>query len=490
MQKLILSAVVSCAVLFVSCSEKSSPVLPQNAKETGTLDLKINLDKAGALKKTTVIDFSKLVMSLSAPDLAIIYDTITLAGGYYQREINKIYPQIASRIKDQVVVWHLAVESRDRNNRIIHSADTSFSIQPLDTLELSMLLAAQYSMLNANFFPIRDSITECRVFVDNEIVGSSSFTKQSRIGDTIVITYDYLKASPTGISHTIRFDVLGDLWGIDTLLYTGDTMMTIRSGENSTTPIRLKYVGPDTLHGAASMTVTLGTPGIVTINGILLPRSDVEPFGEFFSDTVLSLNWTVRSGSGSYSLTTQSGFLHYDLNGPRAYSGWTNNYQNNNGWSPSLEIARTFRGTQWKLTAKVRYHLKWNGTGAQAPTMWIVFADNPRMYLQIYRGIDQWYNSNQLATRLFDSSAIATNEQMIASNDTVSNDWLDHTYWYEITRNGQEISVSYSSDGVQFFNALNGSLQHTAQSSQKIILDAGVWATVGSFAEWDYIAVE
>jgi hypothetical protein len=491
MQRVLFStAAVVSVLLLSSCSEKISPVSQQEIKQTGALNLSVSLDRAGALKKTSALDLSELLITLSSPELETIRDTVALSGGYHRREITRAYSQIAARIKDQVVVWHLAVESRDRNNRTIHSADTSFSIQPLDTFELSMQLAAQYSMLNANFFPIRDSVTECRVYVDNEIIGRSSFAKQTRIGDTAVITYDYLTASPSGISHSIRLDVMGNLWGIDTLLYTGDTAITIRSGENSTTPIRLKYVGPDTLHGAASMTVTLGTPGIVTINGILQPRSDVEPFYEYFSDSVLSSDWTVRQGYGTYSLTAQSGFLHYDLHGPRAYSGWTNNYQDNNGWSPSLEIARTFNGTQWKLSAKVRYRLRWAGTGAQGPTFWIVFGDNPRMYLQIDRIIDEWYSSNVLGARLVDSTTVAENATMIASDDVVTNDWLDHTYWYEITRNGQEIIVSYSTDGVNYSEVLSGTLQHAAQSSQKIILDGSVWTTAGSFAEWDYITVK
>ncbi len=269
MKRTIMLIGVIIGSLFMACDENVKPYDPSFPTETGALKMTVHAGMVGTLQKTAAIELTKLYVVLSASGLSLIYDTLTLTGGSSERTERKTYTGLVSRINDQVVNWTLAVETRDQNGRVIHSSDTTFSIPPLDTANIELFLAAQYSMLEANYLPIRDSVNRCELLVDGEIQGNLSFEKQSRLGDTVTLNYDYLQASPTGVAHTIKMNAYGQLWGIDTLLYTGDATISVFSGQSTTYQVVLKYVGPDTLHGAATMIVSLGAIGKVTLNGIL-----------------------------------------------------------------------------------------------------------------------------------------------------------------------------------------------------------------------------
>jgi len=96
-------------------------------------------------------------------------------------------------------------------------------------------------MLKANFFPIRDSVTRCELLVNGTKQDDSSFAKQTLLGDTVKLSYNYLD---TGAAQRIKLDVYGTMWGFDTLLYTGDTLVTPLSGANASYTVTLRWVGP------------------------------------------------------------------------------------------------------------------------------------------------------------------------------------------------------------------------------------------------------
>lgn len=145
---------------MTSCSQFDKQVAPE-ISETGTLKMTVHAGAVGALRKETAINMKNLYIQLSSPGLPTVYDTLSLSGGSAERTERQTYSGLASRIKDQIVEWTLAVESRDQNGKVIHSGDTTFSISPLDTIDVEMSLAAQYSMLVTNFFPIQDSVEQC-----------------------------------------------------------------------------------------------------------------------------------------------------------------------------------------------------------------------------------------------------------------------------------------------------------------------------------------
>lgn len=62
-------------------------------------------------------------------------------------------------------------------------------------------------------------------------------------------------------------------------------------------------------------------------------------------------------------------------------------------------------------------------------------------------------------------------------------------YWYEVVRNGQEITFRYSYDGTNYVTVFSASLTTTVEATQRVIIAAGVWTTAGSHTDLDYIQV-
>jgi hypothetical protein len=291
MKKTVYVMIFSCAMLVASCSV-DHPIDFESFGETGVLKVAIHMDRVGALSKAmkaTEIEMTNLCITLYADGQPTVYDTIQLTGGSYERTERKTYPGLVAYNDGQLVQWTLYVEARDQRDQVIHYKDTSFVIPPLDTANITLVLSAQYSMLVANYFPIRDSVTRCELLVDYGTAADSSFPKQSRIGDTVALTYDYLTADPWGmvISHNITLNVYGDYEGNEALLYTGDTNIGVISGEDANYYVALTFVGPGAFPGALTMVVTLGKVGKVIINGKL------NQFDKYYLTMTKSGNGTV-----------------------------------------------------------------------------------------------------------------------------------------------------------------------------------------------------
>lgn len=346
MRRILCSVVAVAAVCayLCSCTGHDDPVAPAARPQTGTVEVTIHAGGIGALSKAAggaAIEMSDLYVALSAEGEKTVYDTLPLTGGSHERTERKTYTGLASRIEDRIVDWTLTVESRDGNGEVIHSGDTTFAIPPLDTAEVELRLSAQYSMLKANYRPIRDSVTRCELVVDGEAVADSSFAKQSLVRENVQLAFDYLQASPMGASNDIVLNVYGVLWGIDTLLYTGDTTIAVVSGQDTTYDVVLDYVGPDTLHGAANMVVTLGAVGTTTINGSLAqPQYGCPTFSKLCPADNLAMN---TSGSGYPSpLSSDDGWgggtSKWDIvDGQRCYNSWARGLAFTGGERPYVE---------------------------------------------------------------------------------------------------------------------------------------------------------
>jgi hypothetical protein len=233
------------------------------------------------------------------------------------------------------------------------------------------------------------------------------------------------------------------------------------------------------------------------------------PWQEDFSTSVLDPSWQVMPGLGSYSLTDNPGHLRYYFQGPLAHGdGWMG-IPNPGAWTPSLTLVRPFEGDTWILRAKVTYNIRWSfvsdpppynyydgSTGAQYQFLFIAFGEGINDYLRIGRGTDKWYGTNILDAMLVSNGVgIASNGALLAPDDIPLDEnglwqWLRHTYWYEVVRNGQEITFRYSYDGTNYIDVFSTSLSTPVGATQKVIISAGVWATAGSYADWDYIYVE
>jgi hypothetical protein len=228
-----------------------------------------------------------------------------------------------------------------------------------------------------------------------------------------------------------------------------------------------------------------------------------EGFRENFLEPVLDPSWQVVSGLGSYSLTDNLGYLRYYLKGSSAYSGgWRKDYKVET-WGPSLTLLRPFEGSNWILKTKATYNIhacadvnvpKRGSTGAQYQDLYIAFGEGANDFLVIDRGTDWWYGTNRMVAKLISNGVEIASCTLLAPDDVIKQKddggWFVYTYWYEVARNGQEITFRYSYDGKNYVEGFSASLTKPVEATQKAIIDANVWTTAGSYVDWDYFNVE
>lgn len=303
MKKVVSVIVYGVLIGIFSCTPSIDPVsIEESSVIPGAADVTVKVNKVGSVGKdrfSREIALHRLYITLSAPAEDTIFDTIALSGNQ-QQTMMKSYSNLASDPKQ----WTLLAESRDSSGMVIHKGDTSFVIPANDTIPVTLSLQARYSMLVAYFFPIPDSATRCEIVVDTQSVADSSFAKQTLLGDTVRLAYDYLSALPFSRdnrfseTHQIKLNVYGDMAGSDTLLYTADTTIVVNPGENSLYNITLQWVGPDiSSQGNVDMSVILGTVGTVQINGnIKVPETFTKTYGGSADEEGRAVHQTFDSG--------------------------------------------------------------------------------------------------------------------------------------------------------------------------------------------------
>lgn len=188
--------------------------------------------------------------------------------------INRTYGNLAS-----LKTWTLSAYTKDAKDSTIHTGGVAFDVIPADTVDVTLDLDAMYSMLKAHFMPVRDSVTSVTLKVDDLSVDDSSFVSGAH--DTVSLAFDYLKTDAS-TTHKIELTANGVYWGFDYPLYAGDTTIVVNPGQDTTDTVVLEWIGPDKPPvGGATMTVTLGAIGTVTVNGYL----DFDPHTGFVLDT-------------------------------------------------------------------------------------------------------------------------------------------------------------------------------------------------------------
>lgn len=228
--------------------------------DSGTAQVTVVLDPVGALGKRSDIALSRLCLALSAMGADSIFDTLAVSGNG-RNSVSKTYAKLASMRS-----WKLTAKSLDLKDSVIHAGSVSFDVQPGKTADVSLDLTARFAMLKARFFPIKDSVTRCSLYIDGALMSQSAFAKQTLLGDTLKLAYDYVLIFAT---HKIRMEVYGSMWGLDTLLYSGDTTIALKAGD-ADYRMKLDWKGPYLPPaGQASIQVLLGAAPTVTVNGEL-----------------------------------------------------------------------------------------------------------------------------------------------------------------------------------------------------------------------------
>lgn len=282
-------------LLILGCSKRSVSPMSSGSAPESKVTLTVSLGSVGALAKAGAINLQWLHYSLiSAREDTIIDSTpLTSSGSNTWTQTSTLASQIA---------WTLSCYTTDIKGTVIHSGSTSFTLQPRQNASVTMILPARYSILRVNFHPTsgkeKDSINRCQILLDGATIGDTLLTSRP---DTVTMSYDYLTASAEGVSHQLRLDVRGLMWGEPYLLYRGDTTITVVSGANQSYHVWLIWVGPGAPPtGMESFSVTFGQVGTVSIDaevddpgsiGMAKIPAGVIPAPSAFSGVSLTAFW-------------------------------------------------------------------------------------------------------------------------------------------------------------------------------------------------------
>jgi hypothetical protein len=261
---LAVAAIVALALTATGC-------LNDGGRAKGTADVHVSLEKVGALGKTgaaNAVEMSLLFLTLRSPGEDTRRDTLPLSGNG-QQSILKSYANLTT-----LKTWTLEAIAKDAQGISVYRDSVKFTVPPEGTANVELQLKAAYSMLKASFYPIRDSVSRCQLWVNGNLVRDSSFAQQSRVGDTVVLAWDYLPTGAAGKMNTVRLDVYGNWYGAsNTLLYRGETTFRVFSGQDAYYDIELTRYAPLAPIGQASMKVTIGAVGTVAFKGRLEDKS-------------------------------------------------------------------------------------------------------------------------------------------------------------------------------------------------------------------------
>jgi hypothetical protein len=221
------------------------------------VSLAVKLGGMGTLAKRADIELDTLMIRLSASGEEQVIDKIPI-GGNCRQVVTRTFSNLAS-----FKIWTATAVTKDTAGKAIHSGSIDFEVQPNGQTDVTLDLAARYTMLKAKIFPRRDGVESCVLFVDESLIADASFG----LADTVKLSFDYLTAHPQGTLHTIRMEAQGGGQSGRNTLYRGDTVISVISGENASYHVTLRCLFPNPPPGAATMTVVLGAIGGVRVDG-------------------------------------------------------------------------------------------------------------------------------------------------------------------------------------------------------------------------------
>jgi hypothetical protein len=251
--------------------------------EQAVVNLRLKLDPVStALAKSATITLDKLVIVFTSSALDTVSDTITTgttpalnATSTTQQTVAKYYNLATARS------WKALVTIRDTRDSVIHRDSTTTAVlEAADTADISLTLTSRFTMYQARFLTIPDSIGSAAagtgkqklylnrlvfkidgVTVRDSSVSPSFFSASS----THTLSYDYVSPG----SHSMQMLAYGPMnsWDEANPLYSGSTTVNVGAGVDTTVTVNLSWVGPTT--GGGSLSVTIGKVGSVTANGNL-----------------------------------------------------------------------------------------------------------------------------------------------------------------------------------------------------------------------------
>ncbi len=261
---------------FVNCGQSPAAVADRGDSQEnfGVVKSSVMLGKVGALGKGSAINLQKLIVTAvsSATPADTVRDTATISG-------NDAVTVLRTLTLKPLRNWVISAKSLDTKDSVIHSGSTaSFFVKPADTSGVTLNLTSRFSMYQANFNSLPDSISSStsgtgkdklklnRVLlkVDGVIMSDSVLASGFYAGgQNVSVFFDYI----TPGTHTVTLEAFGVLNTYTGILYSGASSFTVAAGIDDTKAVTLNWMGPTT--GTGKLTVVIGKVGKVIVNGTL-----------------------------------------------------------------------------------------------------------------------------------------------------------------------------------------------------------------------------
>jgi hypothetical protein len=271
-----LAAAAAAAISLSACGTSPQSVAVENppagSEQNATVRSTIVLGKVGVLSKASSISLQKLILTAvsSATPADTVRDTATVSGN---AQVTVLRVLTLAPLRN----WTVSAKSLDAKDSVIHQGATaSFFVKPADTAEVTLNLTSRFSMYEARFNSLPDSISSSvsgtgkdklnlnrvSLLVDGVVKADSILASTFFSGNqNVTVFWDYI----TPGSHTITLEAYGVLHNYTGKLYSGSSTFTSTAGSDDTRSVTLNWVGPTT--GTGKLTVTIGKVGKVTING-------------------------------------------------------------------------------------------------------------------------------------------------------------------------------------------------------------------------------
>ena len=260
---------------LTACFDSSSSA-PSSSNQGAALSIRVGVDPVNALKKSSTISLSKLIVVLTSSASDTLRDTITSSTSPSLSATSTTAQTISKNYTlNPLRTWKVVATTKDSRDSIIHrDSATTPVLYDADTVAVNLSLSSRFTMYQANFNSIPDSIASSAsgtvkqvlhinrlvLKIDGNTMMDSSLTYFT---GSPALNYDYVL---TG-SHTVQLLAYGPMysWNTANPLYSGSTVINVAAGNDSTVPLTLNWVGPTT--GTGSLSVTIGKVGKVTVNG-------------------------------------------------------------------------------------------------------------------------------------------------------------------------------------------------------------------------------
>ena len=284
LKKLAITALIAAGLNFVGCMEQSSGASAGNTNnQTTALHIRIGVDPVRVLAKTNTISLSKMIVVLTSNTSDTIRDTITSsttpslsATSTSAQTITKDYTLKPLR------TWKLVATTKDLNDSVIHiDSATTPVLYAADTANVSLSLSSRFTMYDARFLTIPDSINSAVVGTSKQVLHLNRLVLKvdgvTKVDSTVapgpyftalataVLSYDYVTVG----SHSIQLLAYGPMysWNTANPLFSGTQTINVGAGLDSTVAMTLAWVGPTT--GTGHLSAVIGKVGKVTVNSTL-----------------------------------------------------------------------------------------------------------------------------------------------------------------------------------------------------------------------------